>query len=192
MNLNQNILTVTWSNISFLKSSSIRQVLITLLCFFSLSACQLTMQEQTESLASDYYLWLQTLSNDELQQEINQQQNNKKAGIEQADINLILLYALPSSPVYNPYTAKSMLNKLSSSINFAELASQDYALLNLLREQLNQHILTTNKLLALKQESAEQALTHQQDTANKLKEIKKLQQQLTQLKRIELSIENER
>ncbi|GLX79234.1 hypothetical protein tinsulaeT_25740 [Thalassotalea insulae] len=156
-----------------------------------LTACQLTTPAQNNNVASDYYLWIKTLTTEELRQEISQQQQNYQAGFEQAKINLILLHALTTSPVYNPYTAKTMLNNFTSERAAQQLTAHDFALLSLLRDQLNQYILASNKLLLSKQKQQEHSIQQQQVIEEKQTTIDKLQQQINQLKRIELTIENE-
>ncbi|WP_206483443.1 hypothetical protein [Thalassotalea sp. G2M2-11] len=178
-------------NLTGMNLRTICQFGLVLTCAITLSACQLTSTPQTQSIASEYYLWIKTLSHDELRQELAQQQQNEVAGLTQARVNLIFLYAMPDSPVYNPYTAKTLLNRLVTEQSDPLLSSQDYALLNLLREQLNQHILTSNKLLQAKQQLQEQQLKQDMILAKQQETIKKLQEQIKQLTQIELTIEQE-
>ncbi len=177
--------------IIFNKVNTAKRLLKLLVISALLTGCQLTASAPENNIASDYYLWLKTLSTEELRQEVSQQQQNYQAGIEQAKVNLILLHAIANSPVYNPYTAKTMLNNFTSERAAQQLSANDFALLSLLRDQLNQYILTANKLVLSKQQHQEDSSQHQQDIAKKQQAIDKLQQQIQQLKQIELTIENE-
>ncbi len=165
--------------------------LLSILCFvFMLPACQLTQPLPQKTLVSDYYLWIKNLSKQELSEEIAQQQQNLSAGLSDANIHLILLYALPESPVYNPYTAKTLLNNFSITEQAQYLSSHDFGLLSLLRDLLNQQIITANKLLLVKQSKQENDSAQQTLIEEKQAAIDKLEQQIAQLKRIELTIEN--
>ena len=93
------------------------QLFIFLLLNLSIFACQNTQNlpnsiitVNTENFGQ-YYLKLKTLSAEELEKEIEQQQTNKQAGSIEAGVHLILLYSLPNSGIHNVYSAKSQLNE---------------------------------------------------------------------------------
>jgi len=164
------------------------------LCLISvmlLSACELTPNNSQQPHYSNYYLWIKSLSTTEILDEIKQQERNNLNGYQSANINLILLYALPSSPIFNPYTAKSKLNKLSlPHVITDELSSEDFAFISLLKDQLNQQIIVLNKIVATKQKYQENIKDLNNQLDQNQQNISKLKQQITQLKNIELNIEN--
>ncbi len=157
-----------------------------------LSGCQLTAPIEKESRVSNYYLWIKSLDTRELLEQIKLQETNETEQYDEAKINLILLYALPSSPIYNPYTAKSRLNKYSPPATVAaQISTDDFAFISLLKDQLNQQIITANKLLLVKQTNQEIRVQNEEKVAEQEILIEKLEQQITQLKNIERDINND-
>ncbi|MBU2923840.1 hypothetical protein Q4506_15435 [Colwellia sp. 4_MG-2023] len=142
-----------------------------------------------------YYLKLKTLSDAELQKEIEEQQAKKRAGNIEAGINLILLYSLPNSSIHNVYSAKSQLNEQLKTYQNYPLSTADQAFIRLLKDQLNQQLFLFQKLI-------NQELAYdKQVTKNRINEkkqvnkiaaleltVKQLTEQITQLKKIEQNI----
>jgi hypothetical protein len=93
----------------------------------------------------DYYLWLKTLNNDELLQEVEQQRKRQESYSSDADIHIMLLHSLPESPIYNPYEAKSILNELQLQYLQSRYNPTNLALITLLRDLLNEQLLTIQK-----------------------------------------------
>lgn len=168
-----------------------------LLCYFTifgfihvLTACQLTSIQPVNSPYSQYYLWLKSLNENELLAEFKKQKNNYASGLNHAALHTVLLYALPESPIYNPYTAKAGLNNIDFYSEDWQFTVSDFAFISMLKEQLNQHIITLNKVVKLKQQADEKQQIHQELLITKQSEIDKLTEQIEQLKKIELNLSN--
>ena len=162
--------------------------LLTILLLFTLSGCQLLDDSDNKKADfSHYYLWIKSLTDDEVAQEILKQKSNKQSGYAQADVQLIMLYSLPNSPIHNPYTAKSMLNDypLTPYIE-TTFSATDLAFIVMLKDQLNQQLLLLEKITNYKG-AYKQA--KKLNAAQELK-IKKLKKQIIQLKKIEKTISN--
>lgn len=121
-------------------------VILVMLLSLCLSACKTTQHSPSKVVAlntvnfGQYYLALKNLSDSELESEIQQQRLKKAEGSIEAEINLILLYSLPNSPMHNVYTAKSQLNEQLKLHQNYYLNSDDQAFINLLKDQLNQQL----------------------------------------------------
>lgn len=165
------------------------------LIFINLSGCQLTEKAKNDSQYSHYYLWLKSLSSKELLAETHKQKDNINNGYFDAEVNLALLYALPNSPIYNPYTAKTTLNKLTIAPEQAvQISAADFGFISMMKDQLNQQILTLNKLILTEQLSQEnQTLLKGKESehAALMVQFQKLKQQINQLKKIEFDINNQ-
>ncbi|WP_448563425.1 hypothetical protein [Thalassotalea ganghwensis] len=171
------------------------RLILLLVCSAFVTGCQLTYNESNYSQYGSYYLWIKSLAQPELLEEIKTQQQLEQQGITGAEFNLLLLHSLPQSPIHNPYTAKSTLNR-ASLIEQAKnrFNVEDYAFIVMLKDQLNQQLLLLNKLIDrenLVKESSMQLIQQQQNLEKLEQKSLKLQQQIEQLKAIEQSI-NER
>ncbi|XQW85614.1 hypothetical protein ACOYR1_02455 [Thalassotalea piscium] len=144
------------------------------------------------SYYGSYYLWIKSLDNEELVQEIKKQQREELEGNQQAEYHLLLLHSLPNSPIHNPYTAKSKINQQGLIQEAqAQFNVSDLAFIIMLRDQLNQQLLILNKLINKEKANTEsqKQLQVQQQSIDKLEQqSQKLQQQILQLKNIERSI----
>lgn len=173
-------------------SINIRAWLI-LATLFMLSACQsLPFANNNKTDFSHYYLWIKSLNDEEVVQEINQQKLNKKSGYINADLQLIMLYSLPNSPIHNAYTAKSQLNDYQlEPYNNAIFNATDLAFVVMLKDQLNQQLLLLEELnnykSAYKQSKTLLASQQQQIDSNQ-QTIAQLNKQIVQLKKIEKAI----
>jgi|GEM_PF-769358 len=174
--------------------------------FLSLSACESMSQKITHAPTyGDYYLWLKTLNNDELLQEIAQQKKNKAVKSPDADTYVMLLHSLPKSPIYNPYTAKSILNNLQQQYLESRYNPTNLALITLLRDLLNEQLLVIQKQneITVEHNNAQKMLVALQEKnliKNKkifkssivieaLKQkVRMLEEQINQLHRIEKNI----
>ena len=169
--------------------------LLLLLGFINLSGCQLTEVTKNDSQYSHYYLWLKSLSSKELLEETHKQKENINNGYFDAEVNLSLLYALPNSPIYNPYTAKTTLNKLTIPPEQAvQISAADFGFISMMKDQLNQQILTLNKLILteqLSQENQTRLKGKETEHASLMVQFQKLKQQINQLKKIEFDINNQ-
>ncbi|MDO6447186.1 hypothetical protein Q4493_15550 [Colwellia sp. 1_MG-2023] len=181
--------------IKMISFSRLRIVPLTILVLAHLTGCQLTEKSTNDSQYSHYYLWLKSLSNQELLKETDKQKHNITGGFYEAEVNLALLYALPNSPIYNPYTAKTTLNKLTIAPEQAvQMSAADFGFISMMKDQLNQQILTLNKLILTEQLSQEnQSLLQSKvsERASLMSQIQKLKQQINQLKKIEIDINNQ-
>ncbi len=176
------------------KTKSVVKTLAAMGLMISLSACEITPIEETTHIPTygDYYLWLKSLDNEELLQEIEQQNINQHSKSPDADIYLMLLHTLPKSPIYNPYTAKSLLNELQLQYVESRYNPTNLALITLLRDLLNEQLLLIQKydITTAELTSAKKSLTTQKSTASqqeqelKLKneQVKELEQQVDLLK----------
>jgi hypothetical protein len=169
-------------------------VLLFAICV-NLSGCQLTETSNNESQYSHYYLWLKSLSSKELLVETDKQKHNINSGYLDAEVNLALLYSLPNSPIYNPYTAKTTLNKLTIVPQQAiHISAADFGFISMMKDQLNQQILTLNKLILTEQLYQEnQTMLEGKETAYAalIIQFKKLKKQINQFKKIEFDINNQ-
>jgi len=174
-----------------MKANKIFYILVT--CSLLLG-CQLTERdiEQHRNLNfAEYYLWLKTLSKEQLSEEFLLQQKKEIAGEQNAIFNLALIYTLPDTPTHNAYTAKAKLNNYLKKVS-QHLSITDLALMTLLKDQLNQQLFLYQQLV--EQEIIQQKM---QRTANKqqtkltqlIMQVKQLQQQINQLKKIEKTIQ---
>lgn len=164
-----------------------------------LSGCQSTRDsrlsghdnlENQELNYGQYYLLLSQFNEQQLMDEIHQLPPSQVDETKSIASNLtidwqlksVLLYALPKSPVHNPFTAKTKLNQLS--LDAAILTPADFALFSMLKEQLNQQVLLLNKLTLAKKshDKVKQKYLEQQI------EFQHLQQQIIQLKKLEANI----
>lgn len=176
--------------------SSERQFLcfIVALFLFSITGCQSVLRSSTELNTSNYgnyYLWVKSLNAEELQKEINLQKQQLEQGDEIANMQLVILYSLPNSPIYNPYTAKSKLNQHDVFTQSEQLNSTDFSFIVLLKDQLNQQLLLLNKLIASEEvnnESKKQFEQQQQSIELLESQSLKLREQIKQLKNIEENI----
>ncbi|MBA6341793.1 hypothetical protein H4J59_12435 [Colwellia sp. MB02u-10] len=167
-----------------------------------LSGCQLmTKHDNSSTSYGEYYLTLQQLDQQQLTDEISKQKKalekptkkNSQMHYHEAQIKLLLLYSLPTSPIYNALNAKVLLNELNSEDNnaaFANISPSEQAFISLLRDQLNQYLLMRSRLLAQQQElqqSQRQQAIKQQETL--IEQVKLLEQTIKQLKNIEQAID---
>lgn len=115
---------------------------------------------------------------------IKQDESNSAETIEW-QLKSALFFALPHSPVHNPFTAKSKLNQLSLiALTKNNLSQSDFAFFSMLKTQLNQQVLQLNELSKEKkaQQLIKQAYQFQQQ------QLEVLQLQINQLRKIEHNI----
>ncbi|MFT6900025.1 MAG: hypothetical protein ACJAXS_000180 [Colwellia sp.] len=179
--------------------------IFTLALLSILSGCQLlnktTPDITVESKIIDYtqyYLSLATLTDSQLADKIRQHQlvlfdineaitQNKMNNNDAIEWQLksVLFFSLPHSSVHNPFTAKSILNKLSLiDLKNSDITEADFAFYNMLKIQLNEQVLRLNELSQAKKalNAIKEASVQQQQ------QFKALQQQILQLKKIEHTI----
>jgi len=158
-----------------------------------LSGCQLLADSTSNKVElsnnkvelSQYYLWIKSLNDDDLAQEITLQKSDKQSGDEKMEVQLILLYSLPNSLIHNPYTAKTLLNDYPlPPYHDTSLNTADLAFIVMLKDQLNQQLLLLEQLTNYKG-AYQQA--KKLNTAQQLK-INQLNKQIIQLKKIEKTI----
>lgn len=195
-----------FKNKSLLRYFKKLQCLLIITLFLNITGCELIPQKNTAiPTYGDYYLWLKTLDNEELLQEIEQQQKNKEVKSPDADIYVMLLHSLPKSPIYNPYTAKSILNELQLQYVESRYNPTNLALITLLRDLLNEQLLTRQKqndiqvqynnaqnmLLALQKTSRvkdKKLLENDKNIFELKQQVQLLEEQMNQLHRIEKNI----
>ena len=176
-----------------------KRIALLTICW-QLSACQsIITTEQPESDLSHYYLWIKTLSSEELKFEINRQKQNQKNSIANAELLLVMLHSLPNAPIHNPYTAKAQLNTYQlEPYNSAIFTPKDLAFIVMLKDQLNQQLLLLKELNNFKgayQQAQMLIATNEKqlekqklDVARLNTQIEQLNKQLVQLKKIEQTI----
>jgi hypothetical protein len=168
-----------------------------ILALLVLSGCQLTMKDLSNNTSyGEYYLTLQQLNPHQLTEEISKQQtkvdSQSKASYPNdydAKIKLLLLYSLPSSPIYNSFNAKALLNDMHSGDDnnaLSDITPSDQALFSLLRDQLNQQLMMRNRLLSEQKKHQALALKQQQALTE---QVQLLEQTIKQLKNIEQAID---
>lgn len=158
-----------------------------------LSGCQLLPEPSKDNAEfNHYYLWIKSLNDEEISQEISRQKNNKLSGLINADMQLIMLYSLPNSPIHNPYTAKAQLNDYPlESYELSVFNASDLAFVVMLKDQLNQQLLILEQLNNYKgayKQSKELITTQQFEITEAKKSINQLNKKITQLKKIEKAI----
>ena len=174
--------------------TNLKSYLFFSLCVLFLSGCQGIYKSQASINTSNYgsyYLWIKSLSTDELNAEIQLQQEQSKQGNEQAEMQLLILHSLPNSPIHNPYTAKSKLNQHELVYDSPKFNVTDFAFIVMLKDQLNQQLLVLNKLILNEKfslETQKQVELQQQSIELLENQSKKLKEQIKQLKNIERSI----
>jgi hypothetical protein len=147
---------------------------------------------------TQYYLLLSELNDKEITEHTNQHQlmsQDKHESTLQNEIynklnteqqlKSVILFALPNSPIHNPFTAKSKLNQLSlKDLKTLHLTDTDFAFFTMLKTQLNQQILLLNQL------STENNAHHliKKKYLHQQRQYQELQQQIIQLKKIESNI----
>jgi len=176
--------------------------LLTILMLLAMSGCQFlgdlnnnkieSITNKLEPTAdnvkfSHYYLWIKSLNHDEISQEIIQKKSNEQSGYAQAKVQLIMLYSLPTSPVHNPYTAKTLLNDypLATYVD-TTFSTADLAFIVMLKDQLNQQLLLLEQLTNYK------GVYKQSKKVNSTQQLKidQLNKQIIQLKKIEKTLSN--
>lgn len=170
----------------------------TLLLFIlltTITGCELIPLAKTNEKSSgyynyhQYYLSLKTMPAKAIKAEVNSLKNTDATHLNITNkLKLALVYCLPNSPIYNPYNAKDILNKLElNNKQFQkqfQFSSENLAFLMLLKDALNQQLLTFEK--------HNQQITKQNQEMDKLKaELISLKAKITQLKSIENKL-NER
>jgi len=172
--------------------------LVFIMLLTSLStACQLTapLTNPTTNLKSNsvkysqYYLWLKTLSDEQLLLEEQKQASLMSSQLDDKTVSqgkLILLYSLPSPLLHKPYKAKRLLNEHLLVSN--NMSQDNVAFTMLLRDQLNSQL----NLLA-KQAQADNAFSKQHDENNAIieqltQQVNLVNQQLLLLKKIDQNI----
>lgn len=158
-------------------------------CTLTPSAANSVNTRPDSTHAIDYYLWLNTLSNQKLQleherlnEEVQQQDNDKHL----TKVRLMLTHSVPHSPLYQPQRAIAQFQLLQ-----AMTTERDDAFLSMLVKHLN-------TVVSLQHASEASAKTKQQlrkkleTQTTELNELKRqtqiLQNQIDQLKQIESSI----
>ena len=159
----------------------------------ALSGCELLGDSNRDKVDfSHYYLWIKSLNDEEIAQEIILQQSNKQPGYGKTDVQLIMLYSLPNSPIHNPYTAKTLLNDYPlPPYQDTNLSTSDLAFIVMLKDQLNQQLLLLKQITNYKgaYQQAKKINTVDQVNISQLdKQIEQLNKQIIQLKKIEKTI----
>ena len=146
--------------ISYIKTLKTNALSLVIIFSFTLvlTGCELLPRslqkdQQYTFSYSHYYLWLKTLSKEELNQEITrlnksiQLSNTSNEGdYEDTQTKLLLAKCLPSSPIYNPYSAKAELNKFPMQLDEHVATDHNLAFMVSLKDQLNQHLLLLQKI----------------------------------------------
>jgi hypothetical protein len=160
---------------------------------FLLSGCQVLTNANKDTVGfTHYYLWIKSLNDEEIIQEIKHQKSNKELGLVKTDIQLIMLHSLPNSPIHNPYTAKTKLNDYQLGPNEETVFNTtDLAFVVMLKDQLNQQLLILESLNNYKgayTQSNHLIDTQQSDIALAKQKISQLNKKIIQLKKIEKAI----
>ncbi|MFD2165065.1 hypothetical protein ACFSJY_02215 [Thalassotalea euphylliae] len=150
-----------------------------------------TQPNQTENTQlSLYYLWLKSLTKEELKTEYQDKLKQATEPLSEEQLHLLAIYSLPSSHVFSPYRAKSMLNNQPFNAYIESTQTpENRAFVSILRDQLNQQLLLmqradnlnkkakqTNAQLTLQLTMAQQASAALE---KKLNQLKSIEQQLS-------------
>lgn len=155
----------------------------------SISGCELIpLSKKTEKSSGyynyhQYYLSLKTMQAKAIKAEVKTLKNANAAHITD-QLKLALVYCLPNSPVYNPYNAKDILNKMNKKNYLIDFTSENFAFFSLLKDALNQQLIVFDK------HSLEVKSQHTKISSLK-QELSLLKAKLSQLKSIETRL-NER
>lgn len=184
-----------------LSNKAISKTLTTFIFIIVLSGCGLIKPIPQQGISSpqngyfgNYYLWIKNLSDAELKSEISHQQSQHKLGDEYANIYLAIIHSLANSPIYNPYTAKSILNEQALDPDNMSFNMPDFAFIILLKDSLNKQLLALNKLIVKEQslEEINKQLSSSQLSIESLEiSSEKLKEQIKQLKAVEARINNQ-
>lgn len=188
-----------------LSKQNLFRVLLCISLMGGVSGCQLTTHsdaqvsnvDDNQAIYSEnykdygqYYVYLKTLSRQDLVAEIDKQKNILAAGEKNTRMNIILLYSLPNSPIFNAYTAKTVLNKYIQSNSVDLISRNNKAFVNLLKDQLNQQIKLFEKIQLM-----ENNIQMNEDTLNEISkleaEIADLLKKIDQLRNIEKAISSQ-
>lgn len=158
-----------------------------------LPGCQLLSPPSKAQLNfGHYYVWIKSLSEEEMAREIAHQKQRKQLGSENANVQLIMLYSLPKSTIHNPYTAKSLLNEYQLSPNSSPIFNgSDLAFVIMLKDQLNQQLLLLEKIKKQgdnQQQTSKQLNQHQLQIKQLQQQVDQLNKQIIQLQKIEKAI----
>ena len=145
-----------------------------------------------------YYLYLKSLSAKDFKLEIQRQKKSLKTNDEGAQMRIVLLYALPQSPIHNAYTAKTVLNKelnkqldkQLSETKFPQTSTSNSAFVSLLKDQLNQQIKLIEHLKQSHSNDEEELILSLQITELKEK-VMELSEQIEQLREIDKNISSQ-
>ncbi|MGB0936155.1 MAG: hypothetical protein ACPGTQ_01790 [Colwellia sp.] len=138
-----------------------------------------------------YYSSLRSLSTSELLEEVETQKQALSSSQHEARMKIALLYSLPKSPIYNVYSAKTVLNKHTQSLTKENIGAHNLAFLSLLKDQLNQQI----KLIA-SNNVIDELLLDNEVKSNEIQalefEVAGLLKKIEQLRKIEKVISSHR
>ncbi|MCJ8295074.1 MAG: hypothetical protein MJK15_11755 [Colwellia sp.] len=177
-------------------------ILIILLASLS-SACQMTTSTNNihnEGSYSDYYLWLKTLNKKQVLAEEQKQQavlnktlnkslNKPINSVDLSQGKLILIYSLANTPLHQPYKAKRLLNEHLLASN--NMSKDDLGFTMLLRDQLNTQLHLIEQQAQARKKFNKQSDEHHAIIEQLKKQLKRVNQQLILLKKIDQNI-NER
>ncbi len=160
-----------------------------------LSACQITEKPVTtttnlEHSYSQYYLWLKTLTTEQILTEKNKQTSLMAKATADEDTfalsKLILIHSLPNTSLHRPYKAKRFLNEYL--LKSEKQSNENLAFTMLLRDQLNTQLKLLHKQEAYKKDMDRQRHEQHAQINQLQKKLNQVNHQLTLLKRIDENI----
>lgn len=161
----------------------IKQLMIISLMLVIASGCQSTDHQIKHIPIGDYYLAVKGYSAEQFSQELAWQKQQLVIAPTDSAIKLAVLYTMSNRSDYNPYTAKTYLNKVADH----HISIDDLAFVTALREQLNGLIIQLNQ--------SHQAKSRIKQLENALEqtklENKRLNEKIEQLKLIEQTIQQQ-
>mgnify|MGYP001402511337 CR=1 FL=1 len=171
---------------------------IALLAFLmTVSACNVTeppaasvsITNETTQF-SQYYLWLKTLTDEQIFIEEDKQNallNAQQVTVQiAAQSKLILIYSLSTGVLHQPYKAKRLLNEFL--LAGSSMSQENLAFTMLLRDQLNIQLKLREKHNKANKDFIKQSDEHHANIEQLEQQLKQVNQQLILLKKIDQNI----
>ena len=163
----------------------------------STSACHVTEPPSTSvsitnetTQFSQYYLWLKTLTDEQIFIEEDKQNallNAQQVTVQiAAQSKLILIYSLSTGVLHKPYKAKRLLNEFL--LAGSSMSQENLAFTMLLRDQLNIQLKLREKHKKANKDFIKQSEEHHANIELLEQQLKQVNQQLILLKKIDQNI----
>lgn len=183
---------------SFLPFKQAGRLVFILALAITASACQITAPASTAQPVikkdttqfSQYYLWLKSLTNEQIL--IEEDKQNALLSTEEVSVQiaaqskLILIYSLSTGALHQPYKAKRLLNEFL--LEGSSMSKENLAFTMLLRDQLNIQLKLREKHNNAFKEFTKQNEEHHVIIDKLEQQLNQVNQQLILLKKIDQNI----